>query len=200
MKFTEIIKYNELFLYSIGYTILLGIFNDFKSFIKFMIPDHRSSDVPMQAIGVVLTFLVIALLIYHAYSDRRKYLFEKEIMLLVVFIHLVLSVAVSIAIVLNEKYLLILFPLFNIIHGSALLVLIRIGKINSENISDHNTDPWLVLGSTVVISMTFFISQNSYQQHFYITYCMCLTINYLFLSLMTPLLMYTYMKIKKLVS
>jgi len=197
MKYINTLKFDELSLYGICYCTLLGIIFSFTRFIEILIPDRHSKDVPGNALFILFIISLIMLVIYHAFSNRRKYLFEKELMLLVVLFNLIFSVISSIAIFHYKNTWLCLFPLLNIIHGSILVLLIRFQIINAKNIADANADRRLVIESTIIITVTFLVSRFYFKQHFLLTYPVCLTINYFIISFINPLFLGVYLRIKK---
>jgi len=140
-----------------------------------------SHDSDIRLIIVAICFVAgILFSIFHAFSRREKKFGEKTAMLLfAVLVSAGTGIYAGIHMLKNSGGWLIIFPIWNIINGVLLLIMLRVGSINVDCISDRNaTFAQVVMGlfSTVVILVC---CQYFFKLHWAITYsiCICYTVS-----------------------
>jgi hypothetical protein len=100
--------------------------------------------------GMILSF-------YHAFSDRNKSLIEKKIMLLFAVLLIGFSgIWGGTYMFLHSSGWLTAFPIWNIVSGWILIVGLRAGSVNEENISDDNVELTQIISSAIVVGLIFF--------------------------------------------
>ncbi len=174
-------KYDELSLYSITYCFLLGIIFKFRDFIKLVFPDHTSKEVPQVALVLLISFSIMALNIYHAFSKRKKWEIEKTPMLLfAVLSNCAIAIGAGAVAINHNNIWLYPFPILNILNGIGTLLCAKHGIISENNISDDNVDIQSIIQSiqsTVLLSILFLLCEFRYNLQFIETCSICLAIN-----------------------
>ncbi len=167
--------YDELAPFAMSFTCILliatGLAAEWDSFhISFSVSD----------LGVFVIYLLFAaglvLSFYHAFSNRRKTLVEKKLMLFfAVLINAFSGIWGGTYLLLREWGLLNIFPIWNIINGVLLMGMLRGGVLNETNISDENvTFPELLVGS-MGVSLLYFFCHFIFQLNWAGTFSICVT-------------------------
>ena len=151
--------YDELSLYLMSYVmVLFFLVNNPPTNWFFYVTTFKAEDILL-----VLMFLPnmagMFLSLYHAFSERKKTLIEKNIMLL----YAVLLCGFSgiwggTYMLVHSPNLLLVFPVWNILCGGILLSALRYGEITEDNISDDDVSLHQVLKSTIIITLLFTVT------------------------------------------
>jgi len=139
-------------------------------------------DSDIRLIIVALCFVAgMVFSVFHAFSTRQKNIGEKIAMLVfAVLVSAGTGIYAGIHMLKNSGGWLIIFPIWNIINGILLLIMLRTGAVNVDCISDRNaTSAQVVMGlfSTVVVLVC---CQYFFKLHWAITYsiCICYTVSF----------------------
>jgi len=167
--------YDELTLYSMSYTcMLLFLVNN---------PPHNwdFSNMSIQSENFLLVLLFLLFMagmflsFYHAFTNRKKTLIEKKLMVLFA------ALLCGFSGIWGGTYMLVhspdwitVFPLWNIISGWILLGALRGGGLSEENISDKNVQILQVVSSTVIVSFVFFSCYLGFKLNWATTFSICI--------------------------
>jgi hypothetical protein len=165
--------YDELALFAMSFTCILLIATGLPAEWDSLHLTFSVSDLGVFAIyllfaaGLVLSF-------YHAFSNRRKTLVEKKLMLFfAVLINAFSGIWGGTYLLLREWGLLNIFPIWNIINGALLMGMLRGGVLSENNISDTNvTFPELLVGS-VGVSLLYFFCHVIFRLNWAGTFSIC---------------------------
>lgn len=134
-----------------------------------------------ESILLALLFLLfvagMSLSFYHAFTNRKKKLIEKKLMLL--FAAFVLC---GFSGIWGGTYMLVhspgwltIFPIWNIMNGWVLLSALRGGILSEDNISDRNVELSQVISSTIIVSIVFFSGYFWLKLNWAVTFSICIT-------------------------
>ncbi|MDD5326315.1 MAG: hypothetical protein PHY02_00695 [Phycisphaerae bacterium] len=168
--------YDELSLFLMAATfILLSITNDT---MREQIGNWLTSS---RDIRIHLLFVVflggIALSLYHAFTKSEKSSAEKIVMMLFAVIANAGTGMVSGWYVIKNgdvHNLQLIFPIWNIINGVLLLIMLRFGIINEECISDRDTTFFQVLLGLTAVIIIFLICHFVLELYWAITFSICI--------------------------
>ena len=169
-------RYDELSLFSISYVCTLFFLVNKKSFSLNFSDFSISYDAFLMAILCLMLLSGYLLSLYHAFTDRRKTLIEKKLMLVYAAIVCGFSGIWSGTYMLVESpNMLIIFPVWNIISGWILLGALRGGSLTEDNIDDENVHFGQVVSSIIIISCVFFFCYIFFKLNWAATFSICLT-------------------------
>lgn len=166
--------YDELTLYSMSYIcILLFLVNTPQNW------NLASVSFQSESIPLALLFLLFVtgmfLSFYHAFSNRKKTLIEKKIMVLFA------ALLSGFSGIWGGTYMLVhspgwltIFPIWNIINGWILLTALRGGSLSENNISDRNVELSQVISSTIIVSIVFFSGYLWLKLNWAVTFSICI--------------------------
>jgi membrane-associated HD superfamily phosphohydrolase len=124
---------------------------------------------------IIIVFGIIALPIYHAFSKRVKKKYEKRLMLFVV---VVVDFIVGINVYEYLKTEItdweIIFPIFNAVHSSIILIGWRYEIVNSSMISDEHAKLRDVIISGILVIGLFWFYQDILEKNWAITFSVCI--------------------------
>ena len=166
--------FDELTLFVLAYTciLLIGV-NTFRSIKSAEI--HQSMDGLVVLLPATIIIVGIALSLYHAFSKRKKGMFEKQIMFLFA------SLVSGFAGIWGGTYLLsnsekwswvLVFPVVNIV--TSYLILGSKNRVLDERcIDDRNVTITEVAVSTAIVTTAFFVTANYLHYHWAATLSIC---------------------------
>jgi len=167
--------YDELSLFSISYVCTLLFLVNIKSFSLENTEFTVSYDAFLLAMLCLILLSGYLLSFYHAFTDRRKTLIEKKLMLVYAAIVCGFSGIWSGTYMLVESpNMLIVFPIWNIISGWILLGALREGSLTEENVGDENVRFGQVASNTIIISCVFFFCYIFLKLNWAATFSICL--------------------------
>lgn len=118
--------------------------------------------------------LSIFLMMSHAFIKRKKYKFEKKLMLkCAVLMNFVSGMLASASAIENSIGLWGIFPAINIVNSFVLVTLAKFEIINEANISDENANFYEVLISAILAVIVFVVSTYYFEHTWFITFSMC---------------------------
>jgi membrane-associated HD superfamily phosphohydrolase len=170
--------YDELalFLYSIVFLLFL-VFNLkslWESFLLTLSQD-TTKEILLSMLVIIIVFGIIALPIYHAFSKRVKKKHETRLMLFVV---VVVDFIVGINVYEYLKTEItdweIIFPIFNAVHSSIILIGWRYEIVNSSMISDEHAKLRDVIISGILVIGLFWFYQDILEKNWAITFSVCI--------------------------
>lgn len=174
-SFLFVPHYDELSLFTMSFVfILLLLVNN---------PPHkwnfRDISITSDNLGLILIMMAflagLFLCIYHAFSKRRKTLFEKKLMM---FFAAIINGFTGIwggtyILVHSGGWGLSVFPIWNIISGYMLIGLLRTSNIEEECIGDEDVTFLQILMSTTVVSAIFYICHYVFVLNWAMTFSIC---------------------------
>jgi hypothetical protein len=171
-------SYDELvlFLYSLV-TLLFIVFNLKSLWESFLITLRQDTggDIFKTFIVIIVVFGLIALPIYHAFSKLQKKKFEKRLMLFVVVtVDFIIGWNVYDYMKLEVTNWEIIFPLFNAIHSSIILIGWRYEIVNTAMISDEHVKLRDVIISGILVIGLFWFYQEILEKNWAITFSVCI--------------------------
>ncbi|UCC21662.1 MAG: hypothetical protein JSW23_07550 [Planctomycetota bacterium] len=171
-------KYDELTIFMMTVALLLLFFFDesFRSKVFWLVAEFGSD--AFRVVILILLFLAGGLLsIYHVFAARRKTEGEKYVMLFFAVLANASGGILAGAHILSNwndaPCILTLFPLWNIINGVILLLLLRIGEINTSSISDENARSGEVVFGFVIILGIFVLCRFVFELYWALTFSIC---------------------------
>jgi cytochrome b561 len=128
-------------------------------------------------VPLVLLLATIGLCIYHAFTTREKTMLEKKVMMS--FAVLTNFVAGTIAAVYTLKDTvasnwLLVFPIWNIINGVLMLIMVSLGIIDEDCISDRDANITEVIIGLIAVLAIFAICNYALKLHWAITFSICI--------------------------
>jgi hypothetical protein len=136
----------------------------------------ESHDVRVYAIAVV--FLCgMGLSIYHIFTTREKTGFEKNMMLFFAVLANAVTGIIAGVFVLRQAAVgdwLLIFPVWNIINGVLLLVMLRCRIIDEECISDRDATASQVVVGLATLFIVFVFCNYVFQLYWAITFSICI--------------------------
>ena len=168
--------YDELSLFSMSYVlILLAVTNSLS--LKWTNQNWLIDRESISALPMVIPFLAgLILCVYHAFSSRKKTLFEKKLMLIyAVMLNGFSGIWAGAYLIENSgSWSLSLFPLWNILNGFILIALLRGNAIDEGSIDDQDVSLKKLLFSTAIITALFFVCQYYLDLAWAITFSICI--------------------------
>ena len=123
-----------------------------------------------------LLFFVAGLLLslYHVFTKRRKNTPEKIAMLVfAVMVNGLSGVAAGVHMLEHSRGILMVFPIWNIVNGGLLLLMLRFDIIDESSIVDDNAAPvQLVLGGLVVVA-ALIVCRFVFELYWAVTFSIC---------------------------
>ncbi len=166
--------YDELSLFLIAITlIMLCVFNiNMRDQLwKFVM----QTDDLRTYILVALLFAALCLCLYHPFTTREKSNPEKWLMLvLAVLANGGIGIAAGAYMLERTVGWLAIFPLWNIINGLFLLVMLRLKVIDEKCITDRDATPFQVGFGLIAVVIIFIICNFIYQLYWAITFSICI--------------------------
>ncbi|MCX5635001.1 MAG: hypothetical protein NTW55_04045 [Planctomycetota bacterium] len=133
-------------------------------------------DVRVYAVAVI--FLCgMALSIYHIFTTREKSDFEKKAMLVfAVLTNAITGIVAGVYVIKNTpaNNWLSIFPMWNIINGALLLLMLRGGIINEKCISDRDSTAGEVFRGLFAVLVVFIFCNYLFKLHWSITFSICI--------------------------
>ena len=166
--------YDELSLFLMAITLILLCIANFpmrEQIQKWMATNHY-----LLVYIVVAIFLCgLGLSIYHVFTTREKTYIEKWIMLLFAVLTNAGAGIISGWYVLNRiQNWQIIFPMWNIINGALLLVMLRFRIVDEECISDRDATAGEVIRGLIVVIVIFIFCNYVFKLHWAITFSICI--------------------------
>ena len=168
--------YDELSLFSMSYVLILLVVTNALS-LKWGNQNWRIDRDSISALTIFIPFLAgLILCVYHAFSDRKKTLFEKKLMLIyAVMLNGFSGIWAGAYLIENSGgWNLSLFPLWNIFNGFNLIALLRGNAIDEDNIDDQDVSLKKLIFSTAIITAIFFLCQYYFELVWAITLSICM--------------------------
>jgi hypothetical protein len=151
--------YDELTLFAMSFSCILlagtHIIFEWEQY-KF-----SASNPDLEVLLIILFFLTgLFLSFYHAFTDRQKTITEKKFMLLfAVIINGFSGIWAGSYFLQYSRGVFAVFPILNIINGFYLLMMLRAGEMNEQNISDENATINQVIVCSIVVFILFILCQ-----------------------------------------
>ena len=176
-----------------------GIGNNIEKFVQ-AVSDIKPGKDTIVLLGII-TFALLGgatLPVIHVFSKRKKYEWEKVVMLVFAVVFTAGSGIVAGQAMLKDAgqgfdlsfnskpwllqlVLLIgvlkwkaVFPLWNIANGILMLVLLRAGIIDTECIADRDAKLWEVFLGLAILAAVFVVCQYGFKTHWAVTYSICI--------------------------
>ena len=128
-------------------------------------------------IPLVLFLATIGLCIYHVFTTREKTMFEKRVMMsFAVLMNLVTGTIAAVYTLTNAvaSDWLLVFPIWNIINGVLMLLMVSLGIIDEECISDRDANATEVVIGMAAVLIIFALCNYVFKLHWAITFSICI--------------------------
>jgi len=166
--------YDELSLFLMAITlIMLSVFNiNMRNQLSRFLT--QIDDLTMYML-VALLFAGFCLCLYHPFTKREKSPPEKWLMLiLAVLANAGIGIAAGAYMFKRTVGWLIIFPLWNIMNGLLLLVMLRLKIIDESCIADRDATPLQIAFGFIAVVIIFIICNFIYQLYWAITFSICI--------------------------
>ena len=166
-------RYNELalFLMSITFILVFFSYDELQTILGKFFFEHFD---PRLFLLLVIFVLGIVFSLYHVFTERRKTSFEKIVMLIfAVFVNAFSGIAAGMHILTDAHGILMLFPMWNIVNGVWLLIMLRADIMDENNITDENATPLQVLLGSLILLLVFLVCHTVFELHWTITFSIC---------------------------
>jgi hypothetical protein len=128
-------------------------------------------------VPLVLLLATIGLCIYHAFTTREKTTLEKKVMMgfavLTNFVAGTIAAVYTLKDTIASNWLLI-FPIWNIINGVLMLIMVSSGIIDEDCISDRDANITEVIIGLIAVLVIFAICNYAFKLHWAITFSICI--------------------------
>ncbi|UCF43975.1 MAG: hypothetical protein JSV99_03370 [Planctomycetota bacterium] len=172
-------KYDELTLFMMSVAFLLLFFST-GGLRSLLYKFWREADLRGKfgmPVAVLIFSVGIVLSLYHVFTERRKTEAEKFVMLFfAVLANAAGGILAGTHILSNwndAPCILMLFPLWNIINGILLILLLRAGEIDTSSISDENARSGEVIFGFVIILGIFVVCRFVFELYWALTFSIC---------------------------
>jgi hypothetical protein len=128
-------------------------------------------------VPLVLFLATLGLCIYHVFTTREKTVFEKKVMVgFAVLTNLVTGTIAAVYTLTNAvaSDWLLVFPIWNIINGVLMLLMVSLGIIDEECISDRDANATEVVIGMVAVLIIFALCNYVFKLHWAITFSICI--------------------------
>jgi len=124
---------------------------------------------------IVILFAGLCLCLYHPFTTREKSVPEKWLMLvLAVLANAGIGIAAGAYMLKRTVGWLIIFPLWNIMNGLLLLLMLRFKIIDESCIADRDATPFQIAFGFIAVVIIFIICNFIYQLYWAITFSICI--------------------------
>jgi len=126
---------------------------------------------------LVLFLATICLCIYHVFTTREKTVFEKRVMMcFAVLTNLVTGTIAAVYTLTNAvaSDWLLVFPIWNIINGVLILLMVSLGIIDEECISDRDATLVQIILGLVAVLIIFVFCNYVFKLYWAITFSICI--------------------------
>jgi hypothetical protein len=131
----------------------------------------------MLFVPLVLFLAIICLCIYHVFTTREKTMFEKRVMMgfavLTNFVTGTIAAVYTLKDTAASNWLLV-FPIWNIINGVLMLLMVSLGIIDEDCISDRDANTTEVIIGLIAVLIIFAICHYVFKLHWAITFSICI--------------------------
>lgn len=167
--------YDELSLFLMAATLLLLFATNTQ--MREDIHSIRTMDENLGGRPSVLMLLCIVgfyLCLYHVFTLRKKTEWERRFMLLfAVTANATTGIAAGIHLIRGSAGWQLVFPIWNIINGVLLLLMLRLKIINEDCISDHNATPGQVIFGLIAVLIIFALCNFLFELYWALTFSIC---------------------------
>lgn len=162
-------KHDEVSLYLVSLSfILLSVFSE--SFQEKILFDF----VLNMEEGTIMFLAGIVLIIYHAFSTRKKMRVTKKLMLFAaVTLNGWIGIYGTFHMLNNTESLLVIFPILNIISAVLLLLLMFTGFITHKRVSERQARYLEIIISSILVFILFGLNQFVWGSHWAVTFSVC---------------------------
>jgi hypothetical protein len=168
--------YDELSLFTMSYVLILLVVTNALS-LKWGNQNLVFDSESFAALPIIIPFLAgLILCVYHAFSNRKKSLFEKKLMLIyAVMLNGFSGIwAGAYLIESSGNWQLSLFPIWNIINGFILIALLRGSTIDEDCIDDQDVSLIKLIFSTGIVTAIFLVCHYHLELAWAITLSICI--------------------------
>jgi phosphatidylserine synthase len=152
--------------------------NQLLKWIPFFLAEANNWSVFIPVFVVVLMFLaVLGLCIYQVFTTREKTDFEKKIMLgFAVLTNMLTGVIAGTYVIRNAAVhdWQLVFPIWNIVNGVLLLLMLRFGIIDEECISNREATPVQIVPGLIAVIFIFILCNYVFKLYWAITFSICI--------------------------
>jgi hypothetical protein len=132
-------------------------------------------DIWRRYIYVGLFLASILLCLYHVFTSRKKTDFEKGIMLLLaVTVNAATGIVAGIYMIKESPGWLLLFPIWNIINGALLILMLRCNIIDEQCIADRDATAIQIILGLIAVLVIFAFCNYVFKLHWAITFSICI--------------------------
>jgi len=167
-------NYDELTLFLMAATFILLCFtnntmlNDITGFLTRLNTWRRNIYIALFLTGMFMC-------LYHVFTKRKKTDFEKAIMLLfAVTINAATGIIAGIYMIKESPGWLLVFPIWNIINGVLLILMLRFNIIDENCIADRNATAGQVTLGLISVLILFILCNFIFKLHWAITFSICI--------------------------
>jgi hypothetical protein len=171
-------KYSELstYLTALACAVILFTHPDFRQSLALLVQGLTANGKITDIIGfLVLGLIVISgfvLSLYHVFTTRKKTSFEKYCMgVFAIVANAAAAVTACVEEIVSGSYILIFFPLWNILMGIVLIFRIRPGKFE---VTDENASLLEVSGNSIALLAVFAITNYAFHLSWAMAFSICL--------------------------
>jgi DNA-directed RNA polymerase subunit RPC12/RpoP len=171
-------SYDEITLFTLSISFILLFFMNYKLRADLLRAIIATGDIRIMAISL-LSAAGMLLSFANVFVRREKYDFEKWLMLVfAVFVTAGTGIYSGYIIWAESKGWFLIFPLWNIVNGVILLVLLRLGIVDTDCIIENDADFLQVLISVAAVGIILWLCNYVFKMHWVISYsiCVCYTI------------------------
>jgi DNA-directed RNA polymerase subunit RPC12/RpoP len=171
--------YDELSLFLISVTMIIFYLANSRMRNQINTFFAKAADIGAWGLFVPLVLLLatIGLCIYHAFATREKTMFEKRVMMgfavLTNFIAGTIAAVYALKGTVASNWLLV-FPIWNIINGVLMLLMVSLGIIDEECISDRDANTTEVIIGLIAVLIIFALCNYAFKLHWAITFSICI--------------------------
>ena len=171
--------YDELSLFLMAVTLIVLYLSNsqMRNQIETFFVKAAEADAWILFIPLVLFLAILGLCIYHVFTTREKTVFEKRVMVgFAVLTNLVTGTIAAVYTLTNAVATdwLLVFPIWNIINGVLMLLMVSLRVIDEECISDREaTLVQIILGLTAVL-VIFILCNYVFKLYWAITFSICI--------------------------
>jgi hypothetical protein len=127
-------------------------------------------------VPLVLFLAIICLCIYHVFTTREKTMFEKRVMMGFAVLTNLVTGTIAAVYTLKDTAAsdwLLVFPIWNIINGALMLLMVSLGIIDEDCISDRDANTTEVIIGLIAVLIIFAICNYVFKLHWAITFSIC---------------------------
>jgi hypothetical protein len=128
-------------------------------------------------IPLVLFLAILGLCIYHVFTTREKTVFEKRVMVgFAVLTNVVTGAIAGMYVIRHTDVInwLLVFPIWNIINGVLMLLMVSLRVIDEECISDREAAPVQIILGLAAVLVIFIFCNYVFKLYWAITFSICI--------------------------